>query len=89
MKLYENAVEIGVLAQKGPVQDSDSVLAFGRWNGGGGSLYAEGIIDEVVIFNAALNKDDIKTIMTEGLEKTLAVENTDKLTTTWAIIKTY
>lgn len=87
MKLYENAVEIGVLGQTGPVQDSDSVLAFGRWNGGGGSLYAEGIIDEVVIFNIALPEADIKTIMNEGLSRALAVENTGKLSTTWATIK--
>ena len=88
MKLYENGVQIGTLAQAGPVYDSDTVLAIGRWNGGGGSLYAEGLIDEVVIFNVALSEDDINTIMTQGFAMVLAVEHTDKLTSTWATVKT-
>ena len=51
MKLYENGVEIGALDQTGSVYDSDTVLAIGRWNGDGGTFYAEGLIDEVVVFN--------------------------------------
>ena len=87
MKLYENAVQIGTLAQTGPIYDSDTVLAIGRWNGGGGSFYAEGLIDEVVIFNVALDENDIGTLMEQGLAGALAVKHADKLTTTWGTVK--
>jgi hypothetical protein len=36
----------------------------------------------------ALNKDDIQAIFKDGLTAGFAVEPTDKLTTTWADIKT-
>jgi len=51
----------------------------------------DGLIDEVGIFKEVLNEDDIKSIMTEGLEKALgitAVSPSGKLTTTLATIKT-
>lgn len=51
--------------------------------------YANGLIDEVAIFNVALTEDDIKTIMTKGCKVAFAVEHTDKLTTTWASIKNH
>jgi len=49
-----------------------------------------GIIDEVAIFNVALEEDDIEEIMTEGLEAAMgmtAVDLSGKLATTWAGIK--
>jgi len=51
---------------------------------GGLSDYFDGLIDEVVIFNVALTKDDIQTIMQGNIG---AIEKTGKLTTTWAAIK--
>lgn len=57
-----------------------------RWKGGPGWDFS-GVLDEVAIFNAALSEDDLNVIMTEGLEKALAVSPIDKLTTTWAHIK--
>jgi hypothetical protein len=50
--------------------------------------FANGIMDELAIFNVALTQDDIKTIMTQGLATVLAVDHIDKMTTTWAMIKT-
>jgi concanavalin A-like lectin/glucanase superfamily protein len=50
-----------------------------------------GIIDDVGIFNVALDIDDINEIMTEGLEGATgmtAVEASGKLAATWASIKT-
>ena len=50
----------------------------------------EGIIDEVAIFNVALEAEDINTIMTEGLEEAvggLAVEPSGKLALTWGKLK--
>ena len=46
-----------------------------------------GLIDEVAIFNVVLTEDDIKTIMTKGLEGISAVSSAGKLATTWAEIK--
>ena len=49
-------------------------------------------IDEVGIFNVTLTNDDIKDIMTKGLEKATgiaAVSEAGKLTTTWASIKSH
>lgn len=47
----------------------------------------QGIIDEVGIFNVALDLDDIKTIMNEGLGPLAAVEPSGKFATTWAKIR--
>jgi hypothetical protein len=52
--------------------------------------YFHGIIDEVAIFNVALTEDNIKSIMTKGLEKTTGVtvvSSAAKLTTTWGNVK--
>ena len=86
IKLYENGGLIGSKPQTGNVEDSASVLMLGRWPG---ALKREtdGIIDEAVVFNAALTEDDIKTLMTQGLANVLAVEHIDKLTTTWGSIR--
>lgn len=47
-----------------------------------------GTIDEVAIFNVALNESDIKTVMTQGLASSIAaVFPSGKLTTTWGEIK--
>ena len=49
----------------------------------------DGTIDDVVVFNVALDKDDIKTLMTKGLEGALAVSSIAKLATTWGRMKEY
>ena len=49
-----------------------------------------GTLDEIAIFNVALTKDDIESIMTDGLKKVVgiaAVSTSSKLTTTWGEIK--
>jgi len=46
-----------------------------------------GLLDEVAIFNVGLSKDDIKNIMTRGLEGITAVSEAGKLATTWGDIK--
>ena len=47
-----------------------------------------GVLDELVIFQRALDEAEIKRLMEEGAEAFLAVAPMDKLTTTWASIKT-
>ena len=51
-------------------------------------VYANGIMDEIAIFNVALDEDDINTIMKQGLASALAVGYKDKLATTWSTVKT-
>jgi len=48
--------------------------------------FADGIIDDVGIFNVALSEDDIKDIMTKGLGPTV-VSPSGKLATTWGMLK--
>jgi hypothetical protein len=51
----------------------------------------DGIIDEVAVFNAVLIEQDIKSIMTDGIDKALnltAVDSAGKLATTWGDLKT-
>jgi hypothetical protein len=51
-----------------------------------------GLIDEVAIFNVVLTENDIKSIMTNGLETAIgltAVSSAGKLTATWADIKAH
>ena len=49
--------------------------------------YTAGIIDEVALFNVALDEDDINSIMTDGLVNITDVEPQGKLATTWGTIK--
>ena len=49
--------------------------------------YTDGIIDDVALFNVALEEEDIKTLMDDGVETAAAVEPVNKLTTTWGRIK--
>lgn len=49
-----------------------------------------GIVDEVAIFNKAIDEDDIQNIMNDGLGKTLgvaAVDSSGKLAATWGEIR--
>ena len=49
--------------------------------------YTTGIIDDVALFNVALEEEDIKALMDDGIETAAAVEPVNKLTTTWGRIK--
>jgi hypothetical protein len=64
-------------------------ITFGITNAGGGEP-AQGIIDEVGIFNQGLTEADIKAIMDKGLKQTaLSIESKSKLTTVWGKIKSF
>ena len=62
---------------------SEGVVAIGRHY----DRYTKGIIDDVGLFNVALTTDDIKTVMNEGLEVSLAVSTRNKLAITWGEIR--
>ena len=49
--------------------------------------YTAGIIDDIALFNVALDEDDMQSIMDDGLMTVTAVEAAGKLTTTWGTIK--
>jgi len=49
--------------------------------------FFDGLMDDAVIFNVALSKEDIQDLMANGLAATLAVEPSGKAATTWAQIK--
>ena len=49
--------------------------------------YTTGIIDEVILFNVALDEADMESIMNDGIQSVTAVEPVNKLTTTWGRIK--
>lgn len=58
-------------------------VRIGRWGGARGE-YMEGLIDEVAIFNTALDEAEIQEIMNTGLAHILAVAPAGKLAATWA-----
>jgi hypothetical protein len=45
------------------------------------------MFDEMLLFDVALEEEDIQMLMDNGLEVTLAVEPAGKLTTNWGEIK--
>ena len=49
--------------------------------------FGNGIVDELLIFTRAMTVDEINTLMNEGARDFIAVEKTDKLTTTWGATK--
>lgn len=68
----------------GPISAIAGPLAIG----GQSPQIIDGFIDEVIMFNTALNENDINTIMKNGLERANAVSSTDKLATSWGKVKT-
>jgi len=51
------------------------------------AYYIQGIIDEIALFNVALNEDDVDAIMNRGLEKASAVSAAGKLATSWGTLQ--
>ncbi len=49
--------------------------------------FTAGIIDDVALFNVALEEEDMDAIMNNGVETAAAVDPIRKLTTTWSRIK--
>ena len=69
-------------------EDNEKSFNIGAQSGSG---MIQSLIDEVAVFKAILTEDDIKRIMTGGLERALgitAVFPTGKLAATWAGVKT-
>jgi len=88
-KLYiDGKVESTLALDKAPINVDTGPLYIGQDTCCAGR-FGDAIIDEVAVFNVALGEADIQTIMKGGLQSVLtAVEPADKLSTTWADIKT-
>ena len=87
IKSCVNGVMEAQIGEQGePDHPEDQPLRIGAVNG----IPVKGVIDEVALFNVALEEGDIQDIMNEGLEKTLsimAVQSEDSLAVTWGRIK--
>lgn len=88
-KLYiDGAVASTLELDKAPINVDNGPLYIGQDTCCAGR-FGDGIVDEVAVFNVALSEADLQAIMKGGLQSVLtAVEPADKLTTTWADIKT-
>ena len=93
IKLYVNGVQEG--SGNSTLSDADIDLRIGARhpNGAGAGIVDPfpGLIDELAIFDIALEEEDIQAIMNQGLETAtgiLAVSSADKITTTWGSIRT-
>ena len=82
---YINGIkDAAVRAQPGFANKDPFVVGSGK--GGEGDM-GFGNLDEMALFNRALDQDEIDTLMNKGAEPFLAVKPADKLTTTWGRIK--
>ncbi|MDQ1326792.1 MAG: large repetitive protein [Candidatus Poribacteria bacterium] len=93
VKLYINGEQDGTGNSKLTSADIDLRIGSRHPNAGGAGIVDPfpGTIDEVAIFDVAMTQDDIKSIMTDGLEKSInlmSVFLSGKLTNTWGEIKT-
>ena len=90
IKIYENGVEIGSAGVGAPPAMDTSEVHLGGWQANTSELI-DGILDEIVLFGVAITEDDMENLMEKGTERALGispVETSDKLSTTWAKIKT-
>ena len=70
------------------VPQNTADLVFAAWNHAGGNGAYIGLLDEIGLFNVALEEADIKAIMTDGLpEAGLSVDAHGKLATRWAALR--
>jgi len=93
VKLYINGEQDGSGSSKLSSADIDLRIGSRHPNAGGAGIVDAfpGIIDEVAVFDINMTQDDIKSIMTNGLEKSVnlvAVSPSGKLADTWGKIKT-
>ena len=73
-------------AQSGTVLTTDNPLYIGAsqfWD----PRFFDGLMDEVVLFNTALDQDQIRELTEVGISDIAAVSSQGKLVTTWAQIK--
>lgn len=86
--VFVDGVQAGLSNRDGKPTPNNEPVTFGHW--GGGSRF-RGIIDDVAIFNVALDEKDIAEIAANGLKATVSagksVKPAGKLVFTWGNIK--
>ncbi len=72
MRLYINGIEEGHRNRSGNIRsfESDFTTTIGNWAANGGGRYFNGDVDEISIWNRALDQDEIRDLMTETLNVT-------------------
>ena len=80
---YVDAVPDGQTPNNLEPDNADTVVTIGSWIGGG---WLKGMIDEVALFDYALEQNEIESIMTNGLSSK-AVDPQSKLAATWGSLK--
>jgi hypothetical protein len=88
--IFTDGIQVGQEGYSAPSLDATpEVLRIG--DGSAGGHQADGILDEVAVFNIPLELEDIQEIMNDGLESATglgaAVEAHGKLATVWGGIK--
>ncbi|MFC1714792.1 LamG domain-containing protein [Candidatus Poribacteria bacterium] len=87
-KVFTDGVQEGQYTVAHDVPQGNADLVFAAWGHGGGNGGYIGLLDEIAIFNVALEEADIKRIMEKGLNELSApVEPNGKLTVRWGAIK--
>ena len=88
LKVYVNGVESGQSARAGKPNPGNDPVTLGHWNNGN---HFVGILDDLAIFNVALEVEDILDIATDGLQETLiidqSVQPSGKLASKWGDLK--
>lgn len=84
VRIYVNGEIDATAPASGAIEASADELRIGRGAPGG---YFSGALDEIAIFRVALEQDEIKDVMDNGLLAMLAVEPQGKFIETWAGIK--
>jgi len=89
MTLYENGVQIGTGNIGAPPPAGQAEVHIAGWQNNTSELL-DGLLDEVVLFGAALQVEDIMELMDNGVEKALGITSVDslgKLASKWGGIK--
>ena len=86
LKVYVNGEEDGSGTSAGYAGGNAKTFTIGKASWYDGSFFT-GIIDEAGLFNKALSKDEVKSVMNAGLLGKAAVFSSGKLIFTWATIK--
>ena len=82
--LFVNGKQVASAACTTEPATSADPLTFGY---AGFHTFFNGLIDEIALFSTVLEEKDIQDAMNKGFTNYLAVEPTQKLTTTWGTIK--
>ena len=85
--IYIDAEEASTMdIAKTPIDADSGPVNIGFDDCCGGQRFGAATIDEVVIFDVALEQEDIEALL-DGMHSALAVDPADKMATTWADMK--